>query len=99
MLAVFVLIVYFMGGLRYNAGAFFANWASVLLCVLTAQSLGLLIGSIITNPKMGQTITTIIALTMVLVAGFFVQDIHVWISWLKYLSFVYYGAYIHCTLW
>ena len=25
------------------------------------------------------------------VAGFFVQGIHVWISWLKYLSFIYYG--------
>ena len=48
LLQVFVLIVYFMGGLKYSAGAFFSNWASVLLAVLTAQSIGLLIGSVVT---------------------------------------------------
>ncbi|KAL3156013.1 hypothetical protein ABBQ32_013001 [Trebouxia sp. C0010 RCD-2024] len=87
----FIIIVYFMGGLRYSAGSFFANWAAVLLSLLTAQSIGLLIGSIITHPKTGQTLATITALTMILVAGFFVQDIPDWIGWLKYLSFVYYG--------
>lgn len=87
----FIIIVYFMGGLRYNAGSFFANWAAVLLSLLTAQSIGLLIGSVITHPKTGQTIATITALTMILVAGFFVQSIPDWIGWLKYLSFIYYG--------
>ncbi len=52
---------------RYNAGSFFANWAAVLLSLLTAQSIGLLVGSVITHPKTGQTIATITALTMVLV--------------------------------
>lgn len=52
---------------RYNAGSFFANWAAVLLCLLTAQSIGLLVGSVVTHPKTGQTIATITALTMVLV--------------------------------
>ena len=149
-LQVFVLIVYFMGGLKYSAGAFFSNWASVLLAVLTAQSIGLLIGSVVTvslaasqhslpsylrvsltspqhcvahkghshlhvawasapqccagpwehisvrqhepalylkvsgalqHPKTGQTIATIVALTCVLVAGFFVLDTPVWIDW------------------
>ncbi|KAA6416809.1 hypothetical protein WJX79_011032 [Trebouxia sp. C0005] len=87
----FIIIVYFMGGLRYNAGSFFANWAAVLLSLLTAQSIGLLVGSVITHPKTGQTIATITALTMILVAGFFVQSIPDWIGWLKYLSFIYYG--------
>ena len=54
---------------RYQAGAFFANWAAVLLSLLTAQSIGLLVGSVITHPKTGQTITTIVALTMVLVGS------------------------------
>lgn len=53
---------------RYNAGSFFANWAAVLLSLLTAQSIGLLIGSVITHPKTGQTIATITALTMILVS-------------------------------
>ena len=33
------------------------------------------------HPKTGQTIATIIALTCVLVAGFFVLDTPVWIDW------------------
>ena len=53
---------------RYNAGSFFANWAAVLLSLLTAQSIGLLVGSVITHPKTGQTIATITALTMILVS-------------------------------
>ena len=52
---------------RYNAGSFFANWAAVLLSLLTAQSIGLLVGSVVTHPKTGQTIATITALSMVLV--------------------------------
>jgi len=39
----------------------------VLLSLLTAQSIGLLVGSVVTVPKTGQTITTIVALTNVLV--------------------------------
>lgn len=54
---------------RYNAGSFFANWAAVLLSLLTAQSIGLLVGSVVTHPKTGQTIATITALTMILVSA------------------------------
>ena len=53
---------------RYNAGSFFANWAAVLLSLLTAQSIGLLVGAVVTHPKTGQTIATITALTMILVS-------------------------------
>ena len=63
------LQVYFMGGLRLSAGAFFANWASVLLLVLVAQSFGLVIGALVPIPKTAQTITTVAALTMVLVSA------------------------------
>ena len=64
---------------RYQAGAFFANWAAVLLSLLTAQSIGLLVGSVITHPKTGQTITTIVALTMVLVGSCQTPDVSCYI--------------------
>lgn len=50
------VIVYLMGGLKLTAGAFFANWAAIMLLVLTAQSLGLLLGAIFMNPKTAQTV-------------------------------------------
>eukprot|EP00198_Chlamydomonas_reinhardtii_P001397 XP_001690733.1 predicted protein [Chlamydomonas reinhardtii] len=89
--SLFTWIVYFMAGLRLNAGAFFANWASVILIVLTSQSMGLLIGATVINPQNGQTIATIFMLSTMLVGGYYVRGIPVWISWLKYVSFIYWG--------
>jgi len=43
--SVFIVIIYFMAGLRLEAWAFFANWAAVMLVLLVAQSFGLLIGT------------------------------------------------------
>lgn len=63
--ALFVIILYFMGGLTYSAGAFFATLFSVLLLVLVAQSFGLLVGAIVPVPKTAQTLTTVVALSMV----------------------------------
>ncbi|KAG2425311.1 hypothetical protein HXX76_013891 [Chlamydomonas incerta] len=89
--SLFTWIVYFMAGLRLNAGAFFANWASVLLIVLTSQSMGLLIGATVMNPQNGQTVATIFMLSTMLVGGYYVRGIPVWIAWLKYVSFIYWG--------
>jgi hypothetical protein len=89
--SVFIIIIYFMAGLRLTAWAFFANWASVLLALLVAQSFGLLIGATVMVPKTAQTITAVIMLTMMLVGGFYVTNIPPWIAWMKYLSFIYYG--------
>ncbi|KAF5832191.1 hypothetical protein DUNSADRAFT_11998 [Dunaliella salina] len=89
--SVFCWILYFMSGLRLEAGPFFANWLSVLLTMFTAQSLGMLIGATITNLKTALSLMTVIVLTIMLVAGFYVSDIPIWIRWLKYISFIFYG--------
>jgi len=87
-----VFIMYFMTGLRLHpAGAFFANWFLVLLLILSAQGYGLILGAGFSNPKTSQTIATVSMLTLMLVGGFYVADVPVWIGWLKYLSFIYYG--------
>ncbi|GIL87008.1 hypothetical protein Vretimale_14202 [Volvox reticuliferus] len=89
--SLFVWIIYWMAGLRIDAGAFFAHWASVLLIVLTSQSVGLLIGATVINPQNGQTIATIFMLATMLVGGYYVRGMPVWIAWLKYVSFIYWG--------
>ncbi|GIL44843.1 hypothetical protein Vafri_2304, partial [Volvox africanus] len=86
---VFVTIIYWMGGLRPTAGAFFCNLFSMLLVVLLAQTWGLLFGGTFMDPKMAQTITTVAVLLFLLVGGFYVKKVPVWIGWLKYLSFIY----------
>lgn len=87
----FVWILYWMCGLRINAGAFFAMWWSVLLILLVGQSVGLLIGATVMNPQNGQAIATILMLSLMLVGGYYVTDIPVWIAWVKYVSVIYWG--------
>jgi ABC-type multidrug transport system ATPase subunit len=87
----FIIIVYFMVGLRYNAAAFFAMYGTLLLSMFVAQSLGLLLGSYLMNPKTAQTVAAVLMLTIVLTGGFFVQNIPAWIAWIKWLSYIYYA--------
>ncbi|GAX76515.1 hypothetical protein CEUSTIGMA_g3961.t1 [Chlamydomonas eustigma] len=84
-------ILYFMGGLRLSAAAFFGNWWAVMLGVLLAQSSGLLIGATIMNIKNCLTISSVTMLTLMLVGGFYVRGVPIWIDWLKYLSYIYWG--------
>lgn len=86
----FIIIVYFMAGLRYTAAAFWGVYGTLLLAMFVAQSLGLLLGSYFMNPKTAQTVASVLMLAIVLTGGFFVQSIPSWISWLKYLSYIYY---------
>lgn len=62
-----------------------------------AQSYGLLLGTLVMVPKTAQTLAAIIMLTFILTGGYFVRGIPVWISWFKYLSFVFYGAHTRAS--
>ncbi|KAG1675510.1 hypothetical protein FOA52_001810 [Chlamydomonas sp. UWO 241] len=85
------IIIYFMAGLRLEPGAFFSNWWAVLLSVLIAQSAGLLIGASLKNVKNCLAVATVSMLIFMLVGGFYVRSMPVWIGWLKYCSFIYWG--------
>jgi len=87
----FIIIVYFMAGLRYNALAFFGMYGTLLLSMFVAQSLGLLLGSWFMNPKTSQTVAAVLMLTIILTAGFFISDIPEWIAWIKWLSYIFYA--------
>jgi hypothetical protein len=50
---------------------------------------GLLVGGVFMDPKTAQTVTTVLMLTLMLVGGYYVRNVPVWISWLKYLSFMW----------
>ncbi|KAI8473752.1 MAG: hypothetical protein J3K34DRAFT_497894 [Monoraphidium minutum] len=89
--ALFCIVIYFMGGLRLTAAAFFANVLTMVLVTLVSQSWGLLLGAVFMNPKTAQTVASVMMLTFMLVGGFYVRDVPIWIRWVKYLSFVYWG--------
>jgi len=95
---IFVFIMYWMSGLEANFWVFIAHWMSVLLTVFVAQSAGLLVGAGMMNLKAAQTVASIAMLTVMLCGGYYVQDVPVWISWVRHLSFITYNYQILAKL-
>jgi hypothetical protein len=56
---------------------------ALLLIVLNAQSWGLLLGGLFMDPKTAQAVTTVVMLSFLLVSGFYVRDVPIWIGWIK----------------
>ncbi|OVA07212.1 ABC transporter-like [Macleaya cordata] len=85
----FLLIVYFMTGLRLSAAHFFLSMLIVFLSIVAAQGLGLAIGALLMDVKKATTLASVTAMTFMLAGGFFVKRVPVFISWIRYLSFNY----------
>ncbi|XP_077240943.1 ABC-2 type transporter family protein isoform X2 [Tasmannia lanceolata] len=86
---IFLLIVYFMAGLRLSATAFFLSLLIVFLSIVSAQGLGLAIGATMTDVKKATTLASVTVMTFMLAGGFFVKRVPVFISWMRYMSFNY----------
>ncbi|KAI3909264.1 hypothetical protein MKW92_027425 [Papaver armeniacum] len=85
----FLLIVYFMAGLRLSVAPFVLSMLIVFLSIIAAQGLGLAIGAMLMDVKKATTLASITAMTFMLAGGFFVKRVPVFISWIRYISFNY----------
>ncbi|KAL5739837.1 hypothetical protein ACOSP7_028731 [Xanthoceras sorbifolium] len=85
----FLLVVYFMAGLRMSASPFFLSMLIVLLSIVAAQGLGLAIGATLMDLKKATTLASVTVMTFMLAGGYFVKRVPVFISWIRYLSFNY----------
>ncbi|KAD3337395.1 hypothetical protein E3N88_32915 [Mikania micrantha] len=85
----FLLVVYFMAGLRLTAESFFLTMVIVFLCIIAAQGLGLAIGATLTDLKKATTLASVTVMAFMLAGGYFVKDVPIFIAWLHYLSFNY----------
>ncbi|KHG30511.1 ABC transporter G family member 22 [Gossypium arboreum] len=85
----FLLVVYFMAGLRLSAGPFFLSMLTVFLCIIAAQGLGLAIGATLMDLKRATTLASVTVMTFMLAGGYFVKKVPVFISWIRYMSFNY----------
>ncbi|KAI3683721.1 hypothetical protein L1987_84235 [Smallanthus sonchifolius] len=83
----FLLVVYFMAGLRLTIESFFLTMVTVFLCIVAAQGLGLAIGATLTDLKKATTLASVTVMAFTLSGGFFVKDVPIFIAWLRYLSF------------
>ncbi|WOG98235.1 hypothetical protein DCAR_0417576 [Daucus carota subsp. sativus] len=85
----FLSIVYFMAGLKHSAKAFFLTVLIVFICIVAAQGLGLAIGATLMDLKKATTLASVTVMTFMLAGGYFVGNVPIIISWLRYISFTY----------
>ncbi|KAK6231977.1 hypothetical protein SCA6_002050 [Theobroma cacao] len=85
----FLLVVYFMAGLRVSASPFFLSMLTVFLCIVAAQGLGLAIGATLMDLKRATTLASVTVMTFMLAGGYFVKKVPVFISWIRHISFNY----------
>ncbi|XP_011042541.1 PREDICTED: ABC transporter G family member 22 isoform X2 [Populus euphratica] len=69
----FLLVVYFMAGLRLSAAPFFLTVLTVFLCIVAAQGLGLAIGATLMDLKRATTLASVTVMTFMLAGGYFVK--------------------------
>ncbi|GAA0161858.1 ATP-binding cassette [Lithospermum erythrorhizon] len=86
---IYVLISYFMSGLRRSAISFIRYLFSTLLSVLVAEGLGLAIGASVMSLKSATLLGSVVMMSFMLLGGFFIQTIPAYISWIKYLSILW----------
>ncbi|CAN4121195.1 unnamed protein product [Withania somnifera] len=85
----FLVIVYFMVGLKHTFRAFSLTLLTILLSIIAAQGLGLAIGVAFMDTKKATTFASVTLMTFMLSGGFFVQEVPAFISWVRYISINY----------
>jgi len=82
----FLVISYWMTCPTLGFTTFVLVLLIALLSVVTGQGLGQLVGAAFDDIQIGQAVATVIILFLMLLGGFFAENIPVWLSWVSYLS-------------
>lgn len=83
---IYMIISFWMAGMNPSFGVFIGSTGCTLLSVLAGESLGLLIGASIYDLERALTVMTVAALALMLLGGFFVDNVPSFVGWAKYLS-------------
>jgi len=88
----FVTLIYWMVGLRADAGAFFVAFYLVLMSQMIAEGLTLCISSVLPDPQAAAAIVPVFIILSMLFGGFLINNDTVpdWIGWIRWISFINY---------
>jgi ABC-type multidrug transport system ATPase subunit/ABC-type multidrug transport system permease subunit len=94
---IYMLISFWMGAISPEFTVFLGSVACTLMSVLAGESFGLMIGTSIYDMERAMTVMTVCALGLMLLGGFYVQNVPSFVAWAQYLSpFKYsYDASLH----
>ncbi|KAI3965770.1 hypothetical protein MKX01_010727 [Papaver californicum] len=87
----FVIITYWMAGLKPTAFHFFKTLIVVLYTVLVAHGVGLTIGAVVMDFRSATKLAAVIVNAFFLVGGYYVRNVPSSIAWLKYISVTYHS--------
>jgi len=93
MALLFDVLIYWMVSLSSTPSQFFIFYLITFLIGLAGNSLGLLLGSVITDAKSVAGATPMLLIPFVLFSGFFKNrgNLPDWIGWIEYISPLKYG--------
>ncbi|KAI3940722.1 hypothetical protein MKW98_030041 [Papaver atlanticum] len=82
----FIIITYWMAGLKPTAFHFFKTLIVVLYTVLVSNGVGLAIGAMVMNLRSATIMAAVIVNAFFLVGGYYIRNVPSFIAWLKYIS-------------
>ena len=82
----YMVISFWMAGFSSNFGVFLGTVGCTLLSVVSGEAIGLFVGAAIYDLQMGMTVMTVCTLALMLLGGFFVENIPDFVKWARYLS-------------
>ncbi|KAK7289602.1 hypothetical protein RIF29_03356 [Crotalaria pallida] len=88
---IFMVILYFMAGFKRTVACFVLTLLTILLIAITSQGAGEMFGAAVMSIKRSGVAASLILMLFLLTGGYYVQHIPMFMRWLKYLSFMYYG--------
>ncbi|XP_030522503.1 ABC transporter G family member 9 [Rhodamnia argentea] len=86
----FVIITYWMAGMKPTLANFLCTLFVLLYSVLVAQGLGLAIGATVMDQQSATILGSVLMLAFLLAGGYYVQNVPPFIGWIKYLSVSHY---------
>jgi hypothetical protein len=83
---IYMTISFWMAGISNDFSVFLLTTFISLLSVIAGESIGLMIGASIYDMEKAMTTMTVASLGLMLLGGFFIQNVPVWLNWAKFLS-------------
>lgn len=83
---IYMVISFWMAGISKRVDIFIFSTLISLLSVVAGESIGLLVGASIYDMERAMATMTVVALTLALLGGFFVENVPAFISWGQYVS-------------
>jgi ABC-type multidrug transport system permease subunit len=83
---IYMIISFWMAGVSDRFDIFVYTTLISLLSVMAGEALGLMIGASIYDMEKAMTVMTVFSLALMLLGGFFVENVPSWLEWGKFLS-------------